>query len=34
MSSDSPPDSWYEPAEDDDHECRGVWCIDQSHRDE
>jgi hypothetical protein len=34
---DSPPPSWYEPDdeydEEDEHECRGVWCLHQSHKD-
>ena len=32
MTHDSPPDSWYEPLDDDDdHACRGVWCLDARH---
>jgi hypothetical protein len=35
VRSDSPPDSWYlEPDDEPDHECRGVWCTDRSHRDD
>jgi hypothetical protein len=36
MRSDSPPDSWYQPEDEvdpeDEHACRGVWCLHRSHR--
>lgn len=34
MMYDSPPPSWYDEPEEDDHGCRGVWCHDRSHRDD
>jgi hypothetical protein len=34
MRYDSPGPDYYEPPDDDVHECCGVWCIDASHRDD
>jgi hypothetical protein len=32
MSEFDPPPSWYEPDDDDEHVCRGVWCLDDAHK--